>query len=64
MLLAGDADAENLLAANACSRQRLPRGLLEGLQPLPRLLLAATVGRALQAVAGAAGAEHLAAVGV
>lgn len=60
MLLAGDADAENPLAADARSRQRLSGRLLESLQPLLRLLLAAAIGAALQRVAGAAGAEHLA----
>ena len=61
MLLAGHADAENLLAADARSRQRLSGRLLESLLPLLRLLLAAAIGAALQRVAGAAGAEHLAA---
>src|SRR5690606_11628853 len=64
VLLAGDANAENLLTADPGCRQCLPSRLLEGIHPLLRLLLASAIGTALQRMAGAAGAQHLAAVGI
>ncbi|MNG37625.1 hypothetical protein D3C84_1250380 [compost metagenome] len=64
MLLGGDADGENLLAGDPSGIQGRMGGLLEGCQPVARLLLAAAIGIADQAVAGTALTQHPTAVGI
>ena len=64
VLLAGNAEAEDGLAVDSGGGQCLPGGLDKSVQPLPGVLLAATVGAADHVVWGRALAQHLAADGV
>ncbi len=64
MLLARYADAENLLPRHARLCQGIAGGLLQRVQPLPDVLLAAAVMVADQAMRGRALAQHSTAFGI
>ncbi|MNT73858.1 hypothetical protein D3C72_2126140 [compost metagenome] len=61
MLLAGNADAEDVLAVDLRRQQRTTGGEGESVQPLRRVLFATTVGAADQFMRGGTLAQHLAA---
>ncbi len=64
MLLARYADAENLLPRHARLCQGIAGGLLQRVQPLPYVLLAAAVMVADQAMRGRTLAQHSTAFGI
>ncbi|MNL51739.1 hypothetical protein D3C87_1748610 [compost metagenome] len=58
MLLTGNADPEDGLAIDVGRQQRTAGGDGEGIQPLPGILFAATIGATDQRVGGGTEAQH------